>query len=377
MKIKKLVVFTSVLFAILISAYLAPANEKTNNNKLTGLNFPDVNNHKTFAAFKFAAMGDSRGIIHSVNENVLNLLLSDCQKREPNSAFMVFLGDMVMGSIEHNITEHELIKWKNIVQENYKLPVCPLAGNHETQSNKSQEEFKKLFANVPLNGPEDEKPLTYYFDYNGCRFIILDTCYHGDTYRVRHMDWLENVLKDSEKNAIKYTFVFSHTPAFPTVGNHLNSGMTNIDEIIKNNNSKFMRQTRDFWDLLVRYKVKAYVCGHEHIYTRQNIEGIWQIVSGGGGAPFHKTNPLHPKENSTEDEKEEFEKALPYYEHLGYPHGPNDVPQKGHDFFGIRTYQYCIFEVGEDAITVKTYGLENNKKTDEQLKLIDTFTISK
>jgi hypothetical protein len=40
-------------------------------------------------------------------------------------------------------------------------------------------------------------------------------------------------------------------------------------------------ENRDrFWNLLVDFGVKAYICGHTHNYSSADFNGVWQIDAG-------------------------------------------------------------------------------------------------
>ena len=49
---------------------------------------------------------------------------------------------------------------------------------------------------------------------------------------------------------------------------------------------KYIFQRDELWSIFKKYKVSAYICGHEHLYNRAIYKGVYQIITGGGGAPI-------------------------------------------------------------------------------------------
>ncbi|MGZ3633615.1 MAG: hypothetical protein ACXU9U_01460 [Parachlamydiaceae bacterium] len=67
-----------------------------------------------------------------------------------------------------------------------------------------------------------------------------------------------------------------------------------------------------FWRILMKHKVTAYFCAQEHLYDRTNRQGVWQIISGGAGAPLYKWD---------------FDKAFYHYVRLILPHQNQLLPK--------------------------------------------------
>ncbi len=76
-----------------------------------------------------------------------------------------------------------------------------------------------------------------------------------------------------------------------------------------------------------------------------------------------------------------YNEAVPYYKALNYNYGPGKNSQRSDDFFGLRAFQYAIFNVKEDRVEVEIYGAfpkeNSNHEMDGEIKLIDEFEISK
>ncbi len=136
------------------------------------------------------------------------------------------------------------------------------------------------------------------------------------------------------------------------------------------------------WQILVDNKVAAYVCGHEHIYGRQSVDGVYQIVAGSAGAPLYEFNPKFSEQPDSIKPYEEmsYNEAVPYYKVLNYNYGPGKNGQRSEDFFGLRAFHYAIFNVKEDKVEVKIYGAFPKEKIshemNNEIKLIDKFEIN-
>jgi len=355
--------------------------------------------------FTFGAMSDSRGIYRGSNEIVLAALVNHLAANQKEVKFLIFMGDMVEGSDDFpDTTFSELIYWKKIMSPVYNNPnmvwpyIWPVIGNHESRNPKDEDNFRKVFNNVFMNGPDDEKGLTYSFDYMNVHFVFVDTerWYYGDPddfsddrrdwHYVKHLDWLENDLQKANERNVNYIFVFGHDVPFP-IGGHLHDGLPNLGEAftlpVDSTKQWFIDQRDKFWQILVDNNVTAYVGGHEHIYGRQSVDGVCQIIVGSSGAPLYELNPTfseHPDSIKPYGEMS-YNDAVPYYKVLNYNYGPGKNSQRSEDFFGLRAFQYAIFNVKGDRVEVKIYGAfpkeNSNHEMDGEIELVDKFEISK
>ncbi len=298
--------------------------------------------------FRFAIMTDSRASagggeysMDGVNVSVLSRLMQDAYRQ--GAAFVLFPGDLISGyvtSTEQFISQ--LRVWKSAVSPiGHYIPIYEGIGNHDVcvdiyrddnkkkyyidkSANESTEYiFAEQFVN-PTNAPERENLLAptylenvYSFDYGNSHFITLNTNYWFggakdvvDTEAVdkgleilggnregyimdKQLEWLEmDLISARNRENIKYIFVCAHEPAFAS-GFHLNDTMWwngKYPEVIERRD--------DFWRLLGKYKVTAAIFGDEHFYTRGSIgtaynptypANVYQIVTGGAGAPLYTT----------------------------------------------------------------------------------------
>ncbi|MGE5680916.1 MAG: metallophosphoesterase family protein [Bacillota bacterium] len=357
-------------------------------------------------SFKFAAMCDSRGPNDGVNLPVLSAFVDHIMKNNSDIKFLAFPGDLVDGSRTNpEATVRELKHWKEVMAPIYNNPkmvwpkIWALTGNHELRTRFDEENFKKAFPDVFMNGPEDEKGLTYSFDFENSHFVFIATgrWYYGDPkdttddkadwHYVKSLDWLEKDLAATQQRQVKHIFVMGHESAFP-IGGHIRDGLPNLGlnppaMPLDSTRKWFLDQRDRFWSLLSKNKVEAYICGHEHIYGRESVDGVYQIVSGSAGAPLYYLNSKYGDNPQTKRPGQEltYDEALPYYKLLNYNYGPNGNAQASKDFVGYRAFEYLVFDVQDDKVEVKTYGAYPKEGTLNQMgtdiSLIDEFTIKK
>jgi len=352
--------------------------------------------------FKFISMSDSRGINNGVNDTVLSSAVNHILENQKDAKFIVFAGDMIDGNrFNPQKTLQEILHWKDVMKPIYDNPnmiypkIFPVVGNHEIQHRDDEKNFCNAFPEV-FSNCDDTKGLSYSFDYNNVHFTFIntDSWYYGnpndttddkrDWHYIKHFEWMENDIKTAHEKGMKI-FTFAHEMPFPT-GGHLRDGLPNlglnfngeIDSV-----RKFYLSRRDrFWEILKQNNVIAHICGHEHLYSRQSVDGIYQIISGSAGAPLYRFNPLYGEETLSQDPlimEMTYSKAFPFYKVLEYNFGPNKNSQKSEDFVGFSAFNYSVFDVQKDFVKVTTYGSfpkeGTNNRFGDDWKIIDEFTI--
>ena len=355
--------------------------------------------------FKFIGMSDSRGRYNGVNDSVLSKIVDHIVENQKDAKFIIFAGDMVDGNRKNpDKTFQELLHWKDVMTPIYNNPnmiwpkIWPVVGNHEIQHRKDEDNFRKAFPNVYNNGPDDEKGLSYSFDYGNTHFTIVNTdrWYYGDPkdttddrrdwHYIKHLDWLENDLASARERGVDHIFIASHDMIYP-VGGHLHDGLPNLGRKFKfpmdSTQTWYMNQRQQVIDILDRYDVSVHLCGHEHLYSRQKVNNIYEIIAGSAGAPLYNFNPVYRENPDTHYVWEEmsYTNAIPYYQALDYYYGPGENSQASRNFVGKRAFNYVVFDVQEDVIYATTYGAysdpEDNTKMIGEIKIIDKFEITK
>lgn len=223
-----------------------------------------------FADFRFAVIGDTRDYSgDGINVKIMKAILENIKSEKVD--FIVVTGDMITGSTKSSAHINRLKKWKGII-ERYGIPFYIVIGNHEIESQMSENIVRSVFE-MPENGPGGFKELIYSFDYKNSHFAILDTEIYNNFHSLgrTQLEWLKEDLWKAREKTI---FIFGHDPAYP-VYNHIGSSL-----------DKHAVERDELWGMLKKYKVSAYICGHEHLYNRSIHDGIYQVISGGAGAPM-------------------------------------------------------------------------------------------
>ncbi|MBN1116830.1 MAG: metallophosphoesterase [Bacteroidales bacterium] len=202
---------------------------------------------------------------------------------EPDAEFMLFAGDLVNRSYEEYWAEFFYAGSFMFSS----IPVVATPGNHEyypnpdsTKPREFSNHWNQIFTN-PQNGPQANLNRSYYFDYQGVKFISLDSYFLAyisqDT--ASYLQWFEQVLKE---NTMKWKVVFFHHPVYSCSFNRDNTGLR---EMIK--------------PILEKYGVDLVLQGHDHTYCRgQNLpmagteyENLPVYVVSVSGAKMYGLNP--------------------------------------------------------------------------------------
>ncbi len=173
----------------------------------------------------------------------------------------------------------------------------PALGNHEFDSPLYFEQFPRL------NGRR-----WYSVDREGIHFTILDS--NSDlSPGSEQYKWLEKDLSAaSGKDAVK-ALLFHH-PLFDVSEKH------KADE--KNLRPALM-------PLIEKYGVSAVFCGHSHDYQRYNYQGVYFVVTGGGGSTLYGR-----------------ERDDPYLQKFA------------------KAYHFCVLTAGKTAVKVKVIDADSN-----------------
>jgi hypothetical protein len=210
------------------------------------------------SAFTFAVMGDDRDdrLVYTEVETTL-------MNSSPLPQFVFNTGDLVAdgGSGIEWFQFHEDSK---IITDH--VPLYPTVGNHDVGDDMEQTTYLHQF-DPPAN------QLYYSFWHDHSLFIVLDANIPGQKEQITgdQLAWLQQTLDQNSAQA-EHLFVFVHQPLFP-VAEHKTDSMKPEDVAVLH-------------PLFVSHHVDAVFSGHEHIYYRQEKDGITYITTGGGGAPL-------------------------------------------------------------------------------------------
>ena len=193
---------------------------------------------------------------------------------------------------------------------------------------------------IPMNGPSNEKGMTYSFSRNNVFIIGLEEGYAGNEYRV-NQTWLNEKLAT---NTLPLTFVYGHYPAF---------------EVAPANTLANNPAARDaFWKSLGDYSVNVYFSGHIHLYNRAkiSIDGgpeIQQIVVGTGGGQLATWDGTYPDSRVIGESHQEGK------------YGYNLVTINGnkvsieHYTYDTLTDTWHLFDTYEYTLTLRKFGGNN------------------
>jgi hypothetical protein len=222
-------------------------------------------------AVSFYTYGDTR--TYPVNHDAVAKKILDEIALDPKSqSIMMFNGDFVQyGNTEESWTNEFFDpQYTNIQALISRMPYLTTMGNHEGQG--------LLFAKYyPYPQFVSGRYYYYSFDYGPIHFTIVDQ-YTSYTPGSAQYTWLENDLATSTK---PWKIILDHEPgwsAYPISGGNGNN--LTVQSYIQ--------------PLCLKYGVQFVVSGHNHFYSRADVNNVMHITTGGGGAPLY---PPSQREN--------------------------------------------------------------------------------
>lgn len=199
-------------------------------------------------SFSFIYLGDAQSDSRSLWSRTVRTALLDA----PRARFVLHAGDLVnVGESDDQWREwFDAGSWMNGM-----VAQVPIAGLHE-YGRINREAPRQLSAlwrpqfSLPEDGPNGLTETVYSFDYQGARFIILNSV--EDSRLADQAAWLEARLKDNKN---RWTIVAFHHPVFSVAADRDNPAV------------------RAAWKpLFDKYDVDLVLTGHDHAYGRgENI----------------------------------------------------------------------------------------------------------
>lgn len=200
--------------------------------------------------FSFVYFGDAQNGVKSHWSRCIREAYSDL----PNAAFFLHAGDL----IDECDVDQEWGEWFYAGGwVNAMIPQVATPGNHEYDSGSITTHWRPHFA-FPQNGPTntlDCAETIYSFDYQGVRFISLDTevmadaTEDGTNNAAAQAAWLTEVLED---NPCKWTIVYHHKPVWQAAPDR--------------EQHPFLESV--FKPIYEAYGVDLVLQGHDHTYAR-------------------------------------------------------------------------------------------------------------
>lgn len=154
------------------------------------------------------------------------------------------------------------------------VPLFPVPGDHETQLASGSQIFRNLF-DLDRSITFEDNTFAYTVVLGEALFVLVPTDIYDGTsqhsdpaFNQEMLNWLDGVLK-SAASKYRFRFVIGHEPAFTLTSTF---------------SAARVAQGQAFWQILANNHVSAYFSSNEHVFDRTNYRGVWQIISGGGGA---------------------------------------------------------------------------------------------
>lgn len=225
--------------------------------------------------FSFIYFGDAQNDLKSLWSRAIR----EAYTKAPGADFMIHAGDLV----NRGRSDAEWGEWFYAGGWIYgMLPSLPVPGNHEygkrspeATTRELTPHWDKLFT-LPENGPEGLERSVYYTDFQGTRFISLDTqaFFENEKAQKSQIDWLETVLKN---NPMRWTVVVHHHPIYsPAFGR---------------DNPELRAAFKPLYD---KYGVDLVLQGHDHTYGRGGNETHGARVKAKSG-PVYVVSVSGPK----------------------------------------------------------------------------------
>ena len=195
----------------------------------------------------FVVYGDTR-----TNTDVHHQIVDEMM--DYNLEFVINTGDLVADG--RNWTQWET--FESIIKpiRDAGIEYYPVIGNHEQWNSGGKSNYIRIFNFTGY----------YSFERNGINFVVVNL-YEDYKPNSTQYEWFKDEINDE-----KPTIVAMHEPHFKA--NH--EGNEGVREYLI--------------PLIESYGVDAVFYGHTHIFGLRQENGIYYIVTGGGGAPLYSPN---------------------------------------------------------------------------------------
>jgi hypothetical protein len=224
--------------------------------------------------FSFIVQGDAQNDIKSYVSRTFRA----AYEARPYAKAVLHAGDL----IDTDDSDAEWGEWFGAAGwSNGSMNVIAAAGNHEYYPGPELAEHWGAQFEYPRNGPATTPRIdqlyaenVYYTDYQGVRFIALNSNFPGDSEAfAAQTAWLESVLAD---NPNQWTVVTFHHPVFS-----VSSGRDNV-------------AIRNAWlPLFEKYDVDLVAQGHDHAYGRGNLVANESGLPTGASAARSNKGPVY------------------------------------------------------------------------------------
>jgi len=214
-----------------------------------GTNWSEWADFKTATAevspFSFVYFGDAQNSVKSHWSRVVRRAFRDA----PKASFFLHAGDLINRS-ESDAEWGEWFYAGGFIHRS--TPCVATPGNHEfgpigdTDERRLSIHWQPQFA-FPTNGPDGVKESAYWFDYQGTRFVSLNS----NEKHEEQAPWLDEVLSD---NPNQWTILTFHHPMYSASAGRDNPHL------------------RAMWQPIIdKHNVDLVLQGHDHTYARSKL----------------------------------------------------------------------------------------------------------
>ena len=199
------------------------------------------------APLTFLYFGDAQSDVRSLWSRAIRGAYSSF----PKADFIIHAGDLINKANE----DYQWGEWFEAGGWlNGMIPSLSTPGNHEYFRGKDKKaqlsmHWRPQFA-LPENGPEGLSETAYYVDYQGTRFITMDSeaAFSDSLVMKNQIDWFEKV---AQNHGMRWTVVIHHHPIYST---------------------KLSRDNKNWREkmepLYKKHKIDMVLQGHDHSYAR-------------------------------------------------------------------------------------------------------------
>ncbi|MBI2060461.1 MAG: metallophosphoesterase family protein [Nitrospirae bacterium] len=213
--------------------------------------------------FRFAVYGDTRGATQWDDPFTQHAKIIKMIDEKIGPDFIIGTGDYVYVGGDNTQWQYWFDTTKNYLNHNVLFPAI---GNHD--ANDSNGTNWKRFWLLP-QGPDTAYNTYYAFTYGNTRFVVYDD-YKDATPGSAQYKWIESELTAAKADSnIQHVFLANHE-TFEGVTWHgpNDNNQNNIEPLAE------------------KYGIDATLSGHEHSYQRAYKNGVYHLLTGGGGAPL-------------------------------------------------------------------------------------------
>lgn len=227
---------------------------------------------------EFLYVGDTQ----NKNASLTTRVMHEAVRHAPKANLVLFAGDLVSEAVD----DDEWGEWFDATGALATMAFAPAPGNHEFFEEHEDtpqerrvlgEQWKAHFA-LPGNGAAGVEPTTYWFDYQGIRFAVIDGTSALDLDAAStQATWLDGVLAG---NTNRWSMVLIHQPFHSPRG--------------KERNDRHQVLRDELMPVMERHGVDLVLQGHDHLYGRRG--------SDGGVPPVYVVSVAGPKQYLVSDD---------------------------------------------------------------------------